>query len=57
MRLGTSEGAYGWGSAYFPQYVVDPRERLVALFLTQLMPAGGSDLNQRWKIAMYQALR
>jgi CubicO group peptidase (beta-lactamase class C family) len=52
-----SEGAYGWGSAYFPQYVVDPRERLVALFLTQLMPAGGSDLNQRWKIAMYQALR
>ena len=52
-----SEGAYGWGSAYFPQYIVDPRERLVALFLTQLMPAGGSDLNQRWKATMYQALR
>lgn len=51
-----SKGAYGWGSAYFPQYVVDPKERLVAIFMTQLMPAGGLDLNQRFKILMYQAL-
>jgi CubicO group peptidase (beta-lactamase class C family) len=52
----SSEGAYGWGSAYFPQYVVDPKERLVAIFMTQLMPTGGLDLNQRFKILMYQAL-
>ena len=51
-----STGAYGWGSAYFPQYVVDPEERLVAIFMTQLMPAGGLDLNQRFKTLMYQAL-
>ena len=25
-ELGT-EGAYGWGSAYFPQYLVDPKEK------------------------------
>jgi len=30
-----SEGAYGWGSAYYPQYLVDPQERMVALFMTQ----------------------
>jgi CubicO group peptidase (beta-lactamase class C family) len=51
-----SEGAYGWGSAYFPQYVVDPKERLVAIFMTQLTPTGGLDLNQRFKVLMYQAL-
>jgi len=54
-ELGT-EGSYGWGSAYFPQYLVDPKERIVAFFMTQLMPAGGLDLNQRFKGLMYQAL-
>lgn len=52
----SSEGAYGWGSAYFPQYLVDPKERLVAIFMTQLRPAGSEDLNQRFKILTYQAL-
>ena len=51
------EGAYGWGSAYFPQYVVDPRERLVALLMCQLTPTGGSNLNQRFKTTVYQALK
>jgi CubicO group peptidase (beta-lactamase class C family) len=50
------EGSYGWGSAYFPQYVVDPKERLVFLFMTQLLPNGGNDLNQRMKVLTYQAL-
>lgn len=54
-ELGT-EGAYGWGSAYFPQYVVDPKERLIAIFMTQLTPTGGSTLNQRFKVLTYQAL-
>ena len=49
-------GSYGWGSAYFPQYLVDPKERIVALFMTQHMPSGGLDLNQRFKVLMYQAL-
>jgi CubicO group peptidase (beta-lactamase class C family) len=52
-----SEGAYGWGSAYFPQYLVDPKERIVALFMTQHRPAGGNDLNQKFKVLMYQALK
>ena len=51
-----SEGSYGWGSAYFPQYLVDPKERIVAMFMTQHMPSGGLDLNQRFKTLMYQAL-
>jgi CubicO group peptidase (beta-lactamase class C family) len=51
-----SLGSYGWGSAYFPQYVVDPKERMVAFMMTQLMPAGGSELNQQVKVLTYQAL-
>jgi CubicO group peptidase (beta-lactamase class C family) len=52
----SSEGAYGWGSAYFPQYLVDPKERIVALFMAQHRPAGDNDLNQKFKVLMYQAL-
>lgn len=54
-ELGT-EGAYGWGSAYYPQYLVDPRERMVALFMTQLMPSGGLDLMAKIKVLTYQSL-
>ena len=51
-----SEGAYGWGSAYYPQYLVDPKERMVALFMTQLMPSGGLDLMAKLKVLTYQSL-
>jgi CubicO group peptidase (beta-lactamase class C family) len=51
-----SEGAYGWGSAYFPQYLVDPKERIVAIFMAQLRPAGSNLMNQKYKILLYQAL-
>lgn len=51
-----SEGAYGWGSAYYPQYLVDPKERMVAIFMTQLTPTGGLTLNQTFKVLTYQAL-
>jgi CubicO group peptidase (beta-lactamase class C family) len=50
-------GAYGWGSAYFPQYFVDPQEKLVGLLMCQLTPTGGSNLNQRFKVTIYQALK
>lgn len=51
-----SVGAYGWGSAYAPQYVVDPKERLLIVYMTQLRPAGDSTLNQRIKVLVRQAL-
>ncbi len=52
----SNKGAYGWGSAYFPQYLVDPDKNLVAIFMTQLRPTGGLDLNQKFKVLTYQAL-
>jgi CubicO group peptidase (beta-lactamase class C family) len=54
-ELGTP-GSFGWGSAYFPQYLVDPKERLVAFIMTQLRPSGDQDLNKRFRNLTYQAL-
>ena len=54
-ELGTV-GSFGWGSAYFPQYLVDPEEKVVAFIMTQLRPSGDQDLNQRFKVLTYQAL-
>ena len=50
-------GSVRWGgSAYFPEYIVDPKERLVILFMTQLRPSGGSNFNHLIKRLTYQAL-
>jgi CubicO group peptidase (beta-lactamase class C family) len=51
------QGAYGWGSAYYPQYLIDPKERLVTLLMMQLRPAEGVNLNERYKTTIYQALK
>lgn len=51
-----SPGAYGWGSAYSPQYVVDPAQRTVFVYMAQLRPAGDSTINQRVKVLARQAL-
>lgn len=52
----STEGAYGWGSAYYPLYMVDPKERLIGIFMTQLIPAGTTNLDKRFKVLTYQAL-
>lgn len=51
-----SVGQYSWGSAYYSRYFVDPQEKLVALFLTQLIPAGSVDLNDRFRYLVYQSI-
>ena len=51
-----SVGAYGWGGAYHTTYWVDPAEKLVAVFMTQLMPATGSDAQAKFKALVYQSI-
>jgi CubicO group peptidase (beta-lactamase class C family) len=51
-----SVGTYGWGSAYFQRYFVDPQEKLVAVFYAQLIPAGGLDIQERWRDLVYAAI-
>jgi CubicO group peptidase (beta-lactamase class C family) len=51
----TSVGTYGWGGAYATGYKVDPKERLVIVFMVQMLP-NGSDLPQKFSTLVYQAL-
>ena len=54
-RYGTV-GTYGWGSAYYQRYFVDPQEKLIAVFFSQLVPAGGLDLDSKYRTLVYQAI-
>src|SRR6187549_3403463 len=38
-----SVGEFGWGGAYGSTYWVDPKEQLVVVYFTQLLPNGGLD--------------
>jgi len=51
-----SVGAYGWGSAYYQRYFVDPQEKLVAVFFSQLVPASGLDLDSKYRTLVYQSI-
>jgi CubicO group peptidase (beta-lactamase class C family) len=51
-----SEGSYGWGGAYHSTYWVDPAERLVVVYLTQVIPAVGLDDHARLRALVYGAL-
>jgi CubicO group peptidase (beta-lactamase class C family) len=51
-----SEGEFGWGGAYHTTYWVDPREQLVVVHLTQLVPAGDVDDQAKVRALVYQAV-
>jgi CubicO group peptidase (beta-lactamase class C family) len=51
-----SVGEFGWGGAYHSTYWVDPRERLVVVYFTQLIPAGTIDDYAKLRALVYQAL-
>ncbi len=51
-----SAGAFGWGGAYHTNYWVDPKERLVAVLMAQLLPAGDSDLQSKFRALVYQSI-
>jgi CubicO group peptidase (beta-lactamase class C family) len=51
-----SVGEFGWGGAYHSSYWVDPKEQLVVVYLTQLIPAGDIDDFGRLRALVYQAI-
>ena len=52
----SSAGTYGWGSAYYQRYFIDPQEKLIAVFFSQLVPAGGLDLDAKYRTLVYQSI-
>jgi len=51
-----SEGEYGWGGAYHSTYWVDPEEKLVVVYLTQIIPATGLNDYATLRNGVYQAI-
>lgn len=51
-----SVGAFGWGGAYDTSYWADPQEGLVALYLAQLLPSRGLDLQGKFRTLVYQSI-
>lgn len=51
-----SKGTYGWGGAYHSTYWIDPKEDLVVVYMTQLIPAGGLDDQSKLRALIYQAI-
>jgi CubicO group peptidase (beta-lactamase class C family) len=51
-----SMGEFGWGGAYHSTYWVDPKEQMVVVYLTQLLPAGDLDDHAKVRALLYAAL-
>jgi CubicO group peptidase (beta-lactamase class C family) len=49
-------GSFGWGGAYYSRYLADPREKIIAVFFSQVMPARGLDLQEKFRNLAYQAI-
>lgn len=51
-----SAGEFGWGGAYHSVYWVDPREDLVVVYFTQLIPAGDLEDQGKLRALVYGAI-
>jgi CubicO group peptidase (beta-lactamase class C family) len=51
-----SPGVFSWGGAYHTSYWADPKEKIVAVLMTQLLPATGSDLLDKFRVLVYQSV-
>lgn len=51
-----SPGNYGWGGFFYTEFVIDPKEELIAIFMAQLHPTGGLNINQVFKALAYQSI-
>lgn len=51
-----SEGEFAWGGAYHSTYWADPKEELLVVYFTQLIPAGNIDDHGKLRALVYQAI-
>jgi CubicO group peptidase (beta-lactamase class C family) len=51
-----SEGAFGWGSAYYANYWVDPQEDMLGLYFSQYLPYTMNDLQAKFRTMAYAAI-
>lgn len=56
LGVPSSVGEYGWGGAYHSSYWVDPKEQLVVVYFTQLIPAPNIDDHGKLRALIYQSI-
>jgi CubicO group peptidase (beta-lactamase class C family) len=54
--LGMSEGSFSWGGYFATTYWADPKEHLVCLLFMQQSPFRHSEIQDKFKALVYQAL-
>jgi CubicO group peptidase (beta-lactamase class C family) len=52
-----SVGSYYWGGFFYTSFVIDPKEGLIAVFMGQLHPTAGLDLDSKAIRLAYQAIQ
>ncbi len=52
-----SIGTYYWGGFYYTAFVIDPKEDMIAIFMGQLHPTGGLNLDNKAIMLAYQAIK
>ncbi|HZO98739.1 MAG TPA: serine hydrolase domain-containing protein [Terriglobia bacterium] len=51
-----SVGSYYWGGFYYTSFMIDPKEDMVIVFMGQLHPTGGLDIDTKAIKLAYQAI-
>jgi len=54
-ELGTP-GAYAWGGFFYTAFSIDPKEQMIVVFMAQLHPTGGLELDRQVHVLAYQAI-
>ena len=54
-ELGSS-GEYNWGGFFHTAFVIDPKEQMITIFMAQLHPTGGLNLDRLLHTLAYQAI-
>lgn len=51
-----SVGQYGWGGFFHTNFFVDPKEKMIGIFMSQLYPANDLRLHERFRSLAYQSI-
>jgi len=51
-----SPGSYGWGGFFYTQFSIDPKEDMIVIFMAQLHPTGGLNLDSQVHALAYQSI-
>jgi CubicO group peptidase (beta-lactamase class C family) len=56
LPVPSSLGAYSWGGAASTYFWIDPREKLICVFMTQLLPSSTYPIRRELAMLVYSAL-